>query len=502
MQDSTGGLTIDNTAAENHTTILAIAPSPLDKNVIWVGTDDGNLQLTRDGGKTWTNLSGSLPGVKAGSWIPYIEVSTKNAGEVFVIVNDYRRNDYRPMAFRSKDFGKTFTAIVTEKQVPCYTLSIVQDPIATDMLWLGTDCGLYLSIDGGKNWNKWMNNYPSVPTMDMKIHSRDHDLILGTFGRAFYILDDIRPLREIAQTGGKVLDKALRVFPAPDAYLANFKSYAGYHFAADGIYEGQNKAPGAMITIWNRGGASKNAATPEKAKMVVKTEKGEVIRKMSMTLDTGMVRIYWDLRKNGVAMPSRREAKPDDELPVGGSVSPGNYWFIVTLNGQSDSTMVKVSGDPRENISTADYAAQEAGFKELDQLTTKATEGFTRIQDAKKAITRVESAIQLVVDSTKKDLVKLGKSLTDSLNNLEKLYMMPDGLKGIQRSASNIQGSLFAVRSTMNTFVGEPTQAAKNNLNKATIEVNEAIEKINAFMTGPFENYKKKVEALSYSLFK
>ncbi|MDP4914423.1 MAG: hypothetical protein NWR46_08500 [Saprospiraceae bacterium] len=502
MQDSTGGLTIDNTAAENHTTILAIAPSPLDKNVIWVGTDDGNLQLTRDGGKTWTNLSGSLPGVKAGSWIPYIEVSTKNAGEVFVIVNDYRRNDYRPMAFRSKDFGKTFTSIVTEKQVPCYTLSIVQDPIATDMLWLGTDCGLYLSIDGGKNWNKWMNNYPSVPTMDMKIHSRDHDLILGTFGRAFYILDDIRPLREIAQTGGKVLDKALRVFPAPDAYLANFKSYSGYHFAADGIYEGQNKATGAMLTIWNKVGASKNAATSEKAKMVVKTEKGEVIRKMSMTLDTGMVRIYWDLRKNGVAMPSRREAKPDDELPVGGSVSPGNYWFIVTLNGQSDSTMIKVSGDPRENISMADYAAQEAGFKELDQLITKATAGFTRIQDAKKAITRVESAIQLVADSTKKDLVKLGKAMTDSLNNLEKLYMMPDGLKGIQRSASNIQGSLSAVRSTMNTFVGEPTQAAKNNLNKATIEVNEAIEKINTFMTGPFENYKKKVETLSFSLFK
>jgi hypothetical protein len=221
-----------------------------------------------------------------------------------------------------------------------------------------------------------------------------------------------------------------------------------------------------------------------------------------MTLDTGMVRIYWDLRKNGVAMPSRREAKPDDELPVGGSVSPGNYWFIVTLNGQSDSTMIKVSGDPRENISMADYAAQEAGFKELDQLMTKATAGFTRIQDAKKAITRVESAIQLVADSTKKDLVKLGKSLTDSLNNLEKLYMMPDGLKGIQRSASNIQGSLSAVRSTMNSFVGEPTQAAKNNLNKATIEVNEAIEKINAFITGPFENYKKKVEALSFSLFK
>jgi hypothetical protein len=359
-----------------------------------------------------------------------------------------------------------------------------------------------LSIDGGKNWNKWMNNYPSAPTMDMKIHSRDHDLVLATFGRAFYILDDVRPLREIAQTGGTVLDKTLRVFQAPDAYLANYKSYAGYHFAADGIYEGQNKSSGAMVTIWNKGGASKNAASPEKAKIVVKTEKGEIIRRMNMTLDTGMARIFWDMRKNGVAMPSKREAKPDDELPVGGSVSPGNYWFIVTLNGQSDSTQIKVLGDPRENISLADYAAQEKAFKELDQLTTKATNGFTKIQDAKKSISRVETAMQLMVDSTKKEMVKLGKSLTDSLSNLENLYMMPDGLKGIQRSASNIQGSLFAVRSAINTFVGEPTQAAKNNLQKATIEVNAALEKIETFLNGPFANYKKKVESLSFSLFK
>ena len=127
-QSESGGLTIDDTRAENHTTILAISPSPVDEQVIWVGTDDGNLQLTRNGGQSWTNLGDRLTGAKAGSWIPFIEVSKKNAGEAFVVVNDYRRNDFRPMAYHTTDFGATFTRIVDEDKVHGFAISIAQDP--------------------------------------------------------------------------------------------------------------------------------------------------------------------------------------------------------------------------------------------------------------------------------------------------------------------------------------------------------------------------------------
>ncbi len=184
QRKDTGGLTYDVTSAENNTTILVIAPSPADAKVIWAGTDDGNLQITRDGGKTWTNLLAKLSGVKPGSWIPFIEVSAKNPAEAFVIVNDYRRNDWRPMVFHTTDFGQTFRQIADEQKVQGYALSITQDPQAPGHLWLGTDFGLYFSIDGGQNWNKWMNGYPSVPTADLKIHPRDADLVIGTFGRA------------------------------------------------------------------------------------------------------------------------------------------------------------------------------------------------------------------------------------------------------------------------------------------------------------------------------
>jgi len=336
----------------------------------------------------------------------------------------------------------------------------------------------------------------------MKIHPRDHDLILGTFGRAFYILDDIRPLREIARSGGKVLEKSLRVFPAPDAYLANYRSYAGFHFPADGIYEGENRRAGAMITLWHLNKGGKISSAPERAKVTVKSAKGDVLRRMSMPLDTGMNRIFWDLRQNGVAMPSRREAKPDDDPPPGNTVAPGNYWIIIAIGGQTDSTLLKVLGDPRESFTAADYAAQDAGFRELELIVTRAEREWRKIQDARKAISRVEAACQLLQDSTRRDLTKEGKMLLDSLGKLENLFMMPDGLKGIQRSPSNIQRSLFAARSAINAVVGEPTQAARNNLGKLVQEVAAAEEKIAAFLAGPFQVYRKRVESQSIPLFK
>jgi photosystem II stability/assembly factor-like uncharacterized protein len=211
-QHESGGLTIDNTAAENHTTIIAIAPSTLDEQVIWVGTDDGFVQLTRDGGRSWTNVSLNLPGVRPGSWIPYVEASVHDAGEAFVVVSDYRRNDWRPMVFHTKDYGRTFTRIVDEQQVRGHAQVLLQDPVERNLLWLGTDNGLWLSIDGGKHWAQWTNGFPAVQTSDLKVHPREHDLIVATFGRALWILDDIRPIRALGPYPGPGAGAALQGF--------------------------------------------------------------------------------------------------------------------------------------------------------------------------------------------------------------------------------------------------------------------------------------------------
>lgn len=544
QQQNSGGLTPDVTSAENHTTILAIAPSPLDANVIWVGTDDGNLQLTRDGGKSWNNLASRLPGANPGSWIPYIEVSKKNAAEAFVIVNDYRRNDWRPMAYYTADYGATFKRIADENKVDGHALCIVQDPLEPNLLWLGTDYGLYFSIDKGDTWNKWTNGYPSVSTIDLKIHPREHDLIVGTFGRAAWILDDVRPIREIARSKGKVLDKPFSAFASPDAYLANYRSFDGYHFPADAVFQGENRRNGAMFTLWVKPmpPAAKDAASPapaekDKAKSKAKTDKpaaeptkkddgkgdkkegkdkkqpekvkinvfdnlGDTIRTYSVKLDTGMNRVYWYLDRNGVRFPSRREQKPDDDPPGGMPILPGVYKVLFAFGDHKDSTMVTVHPDPRIQIPLGELQARDAAYRDFYAIVNKASKSFTQLQDARKTIQRVDNALTNAPDSTKQQIAKLGKTMQDSLDTLEKLFTTPENQKGIQRFGDNFNYYIFQTMGYLRSLDGPPNQPVQRMMTQLRSYAGKTFDRINAFFSKDFAGYRQKVEAVPFSLFK
>lgn len=504
----TGGLTPDVTFAENHCTILAIAPSPVDKNVIWVGTDDGNLQLTTDGGKTWNNLVSKLPNCPKNGWIPQIEASSKNAGEAFVIVNNYRQNDFKPYAYHTTDYGKTWQSIVNESQVGSYTLCITQDPIEPNLWFLGTDFGLYFTIDAGKNWTKWTNEYPSVPTMDMKIHPRDGDLVIGTFGRAFWILDDIRPLREMAKTKGEVLNKKLRIFEPSDAYLANFKSYQGERFSADAIYEGQNKSPLAMLTIWNKTKApEKKDAKPadEKAKIIIFNEKGDTVRNYSTKLDTNMSRITWNLVRNGGRFPSWTEPQGDDNDPPGsgGSVLPGRYKIVISLNGERDSNYINVKLDPRMNTTVSDLVEKDAVMKDIRKMVEKSTQAFNRLKEADKTIGLVDAQLAPnAPDSTKKEITKLGKSLKDSILTIQKMFLGPRDVKGIVRSSDALTNSIFKALQLVGSSFGKPQANAMIATAEAKSNVEKVLNKVNQFFETDWKKYQEKVEAARFSLFK
>jgi hypothetical protein len=171
-QHLSGGLTIDATNAENHTTILSIAPSFINPDVIWVGTDDGNVQLTRDGGKTWTNLISKMIGAPSGGWVPQIVASNSNAGEAFVIINNYRRNDWKPYLFHTNDYGMTWLELTNEKEVTSFLHSFVRDPVEPNLMFLGAEDGLYISIDNGTHWTRFSGKkFPHVPVTDLKIHA-------------------------------------------------------------------------------------------------------------------------------------------------------------------------------------------------------------------------------------------------------------------------------------------------------------------------------------------
>ena len=532
-QHLSGGLTIDDTEAENYTTITAIGPSPIARNVVWVGTDDGRLHITRNGGETWTSVENRLPGCPSGSWFAQIVPSSIVTGEAFVVVNNYRRNDWQPMVYRTSDYGETFTRIVDDKQVDGYALSIAQDYEEGDFLWLGTDQGLYFTFDGGRNWNKWTNDYPSVPTRDLKIHPRELDLIVGTFGRSIWILDDIRPLREIARTKGQVLKDTFRVFPAPDAYLASYSSVEGARFPADGAFIGENRSSGGRITLWvkpdspepkpaaatgkkRRGRRSappppppakeddkKEKKRPEKVTVQVIDEAGDTIRTFSREVDTGMVRLSWDLRRNGVTFPSRRDRGEDRDPPGGTTVLPGTYRLVFSYGDHLDSTSIVVHPDPRVEIEIEGLQAQQARILEFYKLVETASEAFDRLKEAKKTIKLVNEQLVNAPDSTQKAIKERGKALQDSLANLEKLFLQPDGLKGIQRSSDNINSYLQQALSYLgDSDRPEPSQMATISVQKARTEVNKAVEKINALFANDWKTYQQEVEAVKYSLFK
>src|SRR5262245_55421282 len=200
-QEQSGGVTIDNSAAEMHTTLFSISESPKDKNLIWAGTDDGNLQITRDEAKTWNNVVANVQGLPPNSWVNWLQASNFDAGTAYAAFDRHTFGDFAPYVYKTTDYGQTWTPLVTpndSKTVHGYAHVIKEDAVKSDLLFLGTEFGLWVSIDGGKNWAQFKgNHFPAVAVRDLAIQSRDNDLVLATHGRGIWIIDDITPWRAL-----------------------------------------------------------------------------------------------------------------------------------------------------------------------------------------------------------------------------------------------------------------------------------------------------------------
>ncbi|MCK5443615.1 MAG: hypothetical protein KAJ23_17150, partial [Maribacter sp.] len=331
-QGESGGLTMDATGAENHCTILVIEPSTIEKDMLWVGSDDGRVHYTQNGGATWIEVTKNIKGLPTGSWIAQIKASTKNKGEALLIANDYRRFNYTPYAYRTKNYGKTWERIVEGNDVKSYTLSIVEDIKNPDLMFLGTDDGLYISFNAGEKWQKWKEGFPTVSTKDLVIQAREHDLVIGTFGRSAWVLDDIRPLRALA-TDNAFLQKDIEIFAPPTAYQAAYQQPTGSRFGGDALYNAENRKAGAMITYYLREGKKKTTdkkagkdekeseKSDEKEKLNGVQKKDSIMfqfydgERLIRTLKkktpekAGFHRIYWDMDEKGPDKPVRKISK-------------------------------------------------------------------------------------------------------------------------------------------------------------------------------------------------
>ncbi|GAC1584975.1 MAG: hypothetical protein NVS3B19_01810 [Ginsengibacter sp.] len=530
-QDENGGLSIDITGAENYNTILCISPSPKKKGVIWAGTDDGNVQLTIDAGKTWTNLRSKIPGLPVGAWIPQIKVSSYNEGEAVVVANDYRRGDFKPYIFRTKDFGKTWTRLVDETKVTGYALCYLQDPVEPNLVFAGTEQGLWISFDNANTFQQWKNGYPSVSTYDLAIQEREADLVIATFGRSLYVLDDIRPLRKIA-SGYNISQKPVTVFAAPVAYMANYKNQQGQYNNGYGMFEGRNRPTGASYTFYVPKGVGKkidslkakppmkSTASHEEDVMTVgdtTTKMGNtdsaivkiyndqniLIRTLHVKADSGLNRNYWGFETKGVRPPEQRRGRGRRfQEPAGFQVFPGTYKLIVEANNASDSTMISVMSDPRVPQTREQYDAKVKLLNQLDVYTEKLTAVNDNLTDAEETIKKVNSALPEGKDG--ENITKMGKAMSDSIKNIRDFMLGKKQEK--QGYGTPYQLTAYGkVQEAKQSITGKnktPDQQEERLTSEAAQLTAEVVARANNFFNGAWKNYQSKVENSPIKLFK
>jgi photosystem II stability/assembly factor-like uncharacterized protein len=506
-QSNNGGLSLDITGAENFCTILTIAPSPKEKGIIWVGTDDGNVQLTKDGGKTWTSFRGKIPGMPLGAWIPQIRASVYNAGEAYVICNDYRRGDFKPYIFYTADFGKTWIRLVDEKKVKGYALSIIQDPTEPNLIFVGTEHGMWVSLDKGVSFQQWKNGYPSVSTYDFAIQEREADLAIATFGRALWVLDDIRPLRELAKNKGIMpAAKKLTTFPTKDAYLAEYRNAPGYEWSTWGIWDAANRPAGAAISYYVQPTVGDTSAKSKTDSVSVKIYdlKNELIRTLKWKADTGFNRNNWTLEKKGIRMPGSPRQRGRSAEPGGRPVIPGIYKLVVSLDKTSDSVMVTVKPDPRLGDRTAIVVAQDSLYNRLQKTSDKLTTGLDRLTEIEEAARKMEGQLKDVVGKPADSLRKATKVLQDSVKVIREMI---SGKKLERQGYGRPQEvTILNYLMTANGAIGaKPIVPGAQEVALVAIaedKVNLAVSRINAFIENSWKNYKQLAENTKLDLFK
>src|SRR5438128_234629 len=377
-QEQSGGVTIDNSSAEMHTTIYSISESPKDKNLIWVGTDDGNLQLTRDAGETWTNVTANVSGLPKNSWVSWVQASNFDAGTAYAAFDRHTFGDMAPYVFRTKDYGKTWTPLVTpqeSKGVRGYAHVVKEDVVKPSLLFLGTEFGLFVSIAGGKSWAQFKgNHFPAVAVRDLAIQPRENDLVLATHGRGIWIMDDITPLRALAPD---LLTQEI-AFVSARPVQQRIEGSGGWA-NGDAVFVGDNPPDAAVITYYQRA-----RHLFGKLKLEILDESGRVLDELPASKRPGLNRVTWAMRAKPPRVPPAAQIAQSGTR--GPRLVPGVYTVRLTKAGKISETKLTVGLDRRAKFSEADRKAQFDAAMKVRALFGDESALMDRILDLRKAL--------------------------------------------------------------------------------------------------------------------
>ncbi len=461
-QEESGGITVDNSSAEMHTTIYSISESPKDPNLVWVGTDDGNLQLTRDGGHSWTNVVSAVPGLPPSSWVSWVEASRYDAGTAYAAFDRHTFGDMAPWVFRTSDFGKTWSRIVSpESGVKGYAHTIKEDTVEKRILFLGTELGLWISIDSGATWAEFRgSDFPRVAVRDMQIQARDNDLVLATHGRGIWIIDDLTPLRALSPD---MLSKAMAFLPGRP--VQQRMPAGGGWVDGDAVFVGQNPPSGAVINYYQR-----SRHLFGKLKLEVLDDKGKLVDTLPVSNRRGINRATWNMQLEAPKVP--RAAQLAFNATQGPRVLPGRYTLRMTDRGQVTEAKLDVQLDHRAPYGVADRKLQleaalkvRAVFSDMSAVTDRINAARGAIQERIEAlpkddalVAKLQAAAQKLDESKKKIVAtKEGGAIT--------------GEERIREHLDTLYGAFMQWEGRPARYQIERTQALARELADVTKEV-------------------------------
>jgi hypothetical protein len=377
QKPSGGPISNDNTRAEFHCTIISIAESPRDPGVIWVGTDDGNVQITRDGGKSWANVAPNIQGAPKFSWVSSISASSADAGTAYLTIDQHRLDDFAPYVFVTNDYGRSWRAI--GKGLRGYAHIVLEDPKSPGLIYAGTELGIFASFDRGASWTDLRLGLPPLAVVDMKVHPRDNDLVIATHARGFYILDDVTPLQEIARTpGARGFSRASATTDSSPGSTTLFKPMPAVRYipASDTsvlgnrVWVARNQPYGALISYYLP------AAVQGGVRFTVTDASGGTVQTFGGPGAAGVNRAVWNLSE--ASSCAAAPAQPEGGRGRGGRggrgdgtwvrAIPGQYTVRLTAAGQTLEQRVIVRSDPRVKATEEDMRVWHQEARKIERI--------------------------------------------------------------------------------------------------------------------------------------
>jgi photosystem II stability/assembly factor-like uncharacterized protein len=486
--DSGGPISMENTGAESHCTIVTIAESPVKEGVIWCGTDDGNVQITLNAGETWTNVVNSIPGLPPHTWCSRIEASHSEAGTAYAAFDGHRNDDYETYLYKTTDFGKSWTSL--KGNLPFGWIHVVrEDRKNKHLLFVGTEFGIFASLDGGKSWFSLKNDLPTAAVRDMVIHPRANDLIIGTHGQGVWILDDITPLQEM--TGDVLLaDKHLfSIRPEIQFYHRNSRESFGRP-----AFRGQNPFYGVFITAYFK------EKPEERPKLFIKDKAGEKVFEISLRKEKGLQRKTWNLRSIAKNKDGK-EIKPGSGGFAGYlNAMPGDYTAEMHVGDQILSKKITVFPDPRIDVDEKDWISQKEHFVEALILSKKMGLTVTATKNIRRQLDKIKKELENK-ESISEGSQNTLKNFDAKLKKLEE-EVVPKGI-GLRRTREeSLRGGSVARRisslvSNLGGFPFPPTSTDLLQLNELKNAMEDYVDRVNKIIAEDIPVLNKTLEAHS-----